>query len=141
MKTSLLLPLLSAATLPAQEFTIDWSTIDGGGTPPSGGAEFTLTGSIGQFDAGPAPGTGASEFSLIGGYWAAEESPLDLGLSMQRNGGTVTLTWDGTRGIPIVLERSADLRTWLPLSPQPAGPPHTENVASVTRRYYRLRRQ
>ena len=141
MKTFLLLPLLSAATLRAQEvFTIDWSSIDGGGTLPAGAGEFTITGSIGQFHAGTALGTGTSEFSLTGGYWTVAEMPLDLGLTMSRTGNSVILAWDGSRGIPVVLERSADLRAWAPVSPQPAGPSFTENIASIARRYYRLRR-
>jgi hypothetical protein len=51
---------------PAQTFSIDWSTIDGGGWTSTGGA-YSLSGTIGQPDAGPAL-TGGN-FSVTGGFW------------------------------------------------------------------------
>lgn len=53
--------------LNAQNFSIDWFTIDGGGGTSTGGV-FSLTGTIGQPDAG-GPLTGANYF-LTGGFWA-----------------------------------------------------------------------
>ncbi len=50
----------------AEEFAIDWHTIDGGGGTSVGGA-FMLAGTIGQADAG-VPLTGG-DFELIGGFW------------------------------------------------------------------------
>ena len=133
--------MLSAAVLRAQStFTIDWSSITSGSTASPGTGECSLTGSVGQLAPGIPAGGAAGSFSLTGGYWAAEESPMELGLAMQRTGNTVTLTWDGSRGIPVVLEQSADMRTWVPVSPQPTGASFTENIATVSRRSYRLRR-
>ena len=51
----------------AQQYSIDWHTIDGGGGASTGGV-YSVSGTIGQPDAG-GPLTGGS-FSLIGGFWA-----------------------------------------------------------------------
>ena len=66
--------LVLLTVMPASaQFSIDWSTIDGGGGVSSGGP-FELSGTIGQYDAGAA--MSGADFSLTGGYWsgsAAEE--------------------------------------------------------------------
>ena len=69
MKTLLALLALSAslASSVAQNFTIHWHTIDGGGGTSTGGV-FTVNGTIGQPDAG-GPMTGGG-YSLTGGFWA-----------------------------------------------------------------------
>jgi len=51
----------------AQNFAIDWHTIDGGGGTSTGGVYF-VSGTIGQPDAG-GPMTGGS-YSVTGGFWA-----------------------------------------------------------------------
>jgi hypothetical protein len=51
----------------AQSYSIDWSTIDGGGSTSTGGV-YSVSGTIGQHDAGD-PMTGG-DFSLTGGFWA-----------------------------------------------------------------------
>ncbi|MGJ8636687.1 MAG: hypothetical protein ACSHX5_07570 [Phycisphaerales bacterium] len=63
------------------DFSIPWSTIDGGGIINSTGGSFTLSGTIGQPDAGPTM-TGGS-FSLTGGFWAGVNSapPCDADLN------------------------------------------------------------
>ena len=63
---SFLLSTLTVAT--AQNYSIDWFTIDGGvGT--SVGGPYSLTGTIGQPDANQQPMTGGN-FSLRGGFWS-----------------------------------------------------------------------
>jgi hypothetical protein len=57
----------------ADEFEIDWFTIDGGGGYSSDGGEFELEGTIGQPDASPALAGG--EFELIGGFWVVATGP------------------------------------------------------------------
>lgn len=52
---------------PTPDFAIDWYTIDGGGGT-STGADFSLTGTIGQFDAAPG-GAQAGGYTLVGGFW------------------------------------------------------------------------
>ena len=120
-------------------FTIEWSSIDGGGGPVTGDGEFTLTGSsLGQATAGDPDDGPPGEFAISGGYWTFDlEPPPELNLAMQLDGDTVTLTWaDG--GFTVVLESSADLDLWEPVDPQPAGPPFQE--PSGQRRFYRLTR-
>ena len=132
--------LVAASAAAGQDtFRIEWSTIDSGGSPPPGTGEFTVAGSIGHFDTGSATGEPPGEFDITGGYWTFDlETPLDLGLKMQLDGGTVTLTWDGSTDIPVVLESSVDLQLWEPVSPQPSAPLFLEPAG--TRRYYRLTR-
>ena len=56
----------TTATANAQ-FSIPWSTIDGGGGQSTGG-EFQVNGTIGQHDAGNTMSGGS--FTLSGGFWA-----------------------------------------------------------------------
>ncbi len=62
----------------AQDFAIDWYTVDGGGAMFTTGGDFELSGTIGQPDAG-AIMTGG-DFELAGGFWAgAAEEPFCFG--------------------------------------------------------------
>ena len=55
----------TAVAVHAQQYLIDWSTIDGGGGTSTGGV-FTVSGTIAQ----PAAGQMSSgEFTLVGGFW------------------------------------------------------------------------
>jgi hypothetical protein len=63
---SFLLSFLSVAT--AQNYSIDWFTIDGGAGTSTGGP-YSLTGTIGQSDANQQVMTGGN-FSLSGGFWS-----------------------------------------------------------------------
>ncbi len=65
--TALLLMLCSSVVAVAQNYSIDWSTIDGGGGTSTGGV-YSVSGTIGQPDAGPAM-TGGN-YSLTGGFWS-----------------------------------------------------------------------
>lgn len=71
---SLLVLLVAAiATALAQDYAIDWCTIDGGGAGVSNASSsggYTLSGTIGQPDAGDqsTPMTGGV-YSLVGGFW------------------------------------------------------------------------
>ncbi len=75
--TGLALWVLSFTLLAANaqtNFTINWSTIDGGGGVSTGGV-YSVTGTIGQPDAGRMTG---GNFSLDGGFWgvvAAVQTP------------------------------------------------------------------
>jgi|GEM_PF-4774072 len=129
--------MIPCAVFSQESFSIEWSAIDGGGGLTGGAGEFSITGSsIGQFAAGDPDGGPPGEFDITGGYWTFElEPPVDRNLTMQLDGGTVTLTWDAGAS-PVVLESSADLELWGPVDPQPAGPPFAE--PSGQRRFYRL---
>ena len=52
----------------AQQYSIDWFTIDGGGGTSTGGV-YSVSGTIGQPDANATPMTGGN-FSLTGGFWS-----------------------------------------------------------------------
>jgi hypothetical protein len=58
---------LSASSLRAQSYSIDWYKVSGGGGTSSNG-QFTVSGTIGQHDAG-GPMTGGN-YSLTGGFWS-----------------------------------------------------------------------
>jgi len=62
----LLLGISPVAT--AQNYSIDWFSIDGGAGTSVGGP-YSLSGTIGQPDANPQPMTGGN-FSLSGGFWS-----------------------------------------------------------------------
>jgi hypothetical protein len=51
----------------AQNYSVDWFTIDGGGGTSTGGV-YSVSGTIGQPDAGPAMTNG--QYSVTGGFWA-----------------------------------------------------------------------
>jgi hypothetical protein len=61
--------LISGLCLPAfaQNYSIDWHTIDGGGGTSTGGV-YSVSGTIGQPDAGGPLTNG--QYSVSGGFWA-----------------------------------------------------------------------
>lgn len=80
-----------AAVAPAQFYSIDWFTIDGGGGTSAGGG-YSLSGSIGQPDASTMSG---GSYSLDGGFWGAIPiqtvgAPL---LSTIQSNGNVVVYW------------------------------------------------
>jgi hypothetical protein len=60
----LLSPLVAHAIAPG--YTLDWWTVDNGGTTSSVGGRYALNGAIGQPDAGMLSGAG---YTLGGGFW------------------------------------------------------------------------
>lgn len=87
--------LLSAFCFRAwgQSYSLDWSTIDGGGGT-STGSVYSLTGTIGQPDAGAMSG---GNYTLQGGFWgiiAAVQTPGAPSLSIFRTTtNTVAVSW------------------------------------------------
>jgi hypothetical protein len=67
MAAGLLLATAGLNAVRAQSYSIDWSTIDGGGGVSTGGV-YQVNGTIGQPDAG-APMTGGN-YSVSGGFWS-----------------------------------------------------------------------
>jgi len=57
--------LLSICAIGYADYSITWSTIDGGGGT-SGGGQYALTGTIGQPDAAYSAG---GDYELLGGFW------------------------------------------------------------------------
>ena len=77
----------------SQSYSIDWSTIDGGGGTSTGGV-YSVSGTIGQPDAGQMSG---GNFSVSGGFWgliAAVQTPGAPTLSIFRTTtNTVVVSW------------------------------------------------
>jgi len=85
---ALLMPLLAARA----QYSIDWSSIDGGGGTSTGGV-YSVSGTVGQPDAGTMNG---GAYSLTGGFWgliAAVQTPGAPALTITRTNGAVTVSW------------------------------------------------
>lgn len=66
--------LLLLAVAATAQYTIDWSTMDAGGSSGSAGT-YAMSGTLGQLDAT----TGAAgSIAFRGGYWALVDEPLPL---------------------------------------------------------------
>ena len=77
----------------AQNYSVDWFKIAGGGGTSSNG-QFALTGTMGQADAGAAMSGG--NYSVTGGFWAllrVEQTPGAPHLYIADSGGAVTVFW------------------------------------------------
>ena len=144
----LLFSLLSFAfCLCAQaQFSIDWSTIDGGGGTSTGGV-YTVSGTIGQPDAGAMSG---GPFTLVGGFWglvAAVQTPGAPLLSVTRSNAVVIVSWSKADPdwklvfTPNLVATGTNIWTLIP-------PPYPTNAtdcvvtepAPVGNKFYRLRK-
>jgi hypothetical protein len=102
----------------AQNFTIDWFTIDGGGGTSTGGV-YSLNGTIGQPDANAQPLTGGN-FSLVGGFWSliAVQTPGAPLLTIRlTTTNTAVVSWPSP-STGFTLQQNTDLNTanWLAAS-------------------------
>ncbi len=86
--------LFCSSSSQAQSYTIDWSTIDGGGGTSTGGV-FAVSGTLGQPDAGPTMSGG--NYSVDGGFWgiiAAVQTPGAPLLTIFRTAtNTAVVSW------------------------------------------------
>ena len=87
--------LVAAFCLPvgAQQYSIDWYNVAGGGGTSTGG-NYGVSGTIGQHDAA-GPMTGGN-YSLTGGFWAlisVVQTPGAPTLYISHSGNTVTIYW------------------------------------------------
>lgn len=92
-KIILLFGLLIPALSRAQNYSINWYKVAGGGGASSN-APYSLSGTIGQHDAG-GPMTGGN-YSLTGGFWALYsviQTPGAPPLYITHSGSTVTVFW------------------------------------------------
>jgi hypothetical protein len=105
---------LSAA---AQNYSIDWYKVAGGGGASSGGA-FSLTGTIGQPDAG-GPLTGGN-YSLTGGFWSLVGTVPSTNSSVPNltiryaSPNTVVVSWPNTGSFSLQQKASVNSGTWAP---------------------------
>lgn len=99
--------LLTAEGLLAQQYSIDWYKIAGGGGT-STGSTYQVTGTIGQPDAS-APMSGG-HYSLTGGFWSlisvAQTSGAPM-LHISHSGNVVTVYWQDVFGWS--LQQNSDL--------------------------------
>lgn len=75
----------------AQNYSLDWSTIDGGGGTSSGGT-YAVSGTLDQTDASMSGGN----YRLEGGFWniiAALQTPDAPRLAVSATGGVLTVSW------------------------------------------------
>jgi hypothetical protein len=73
------LPLRFASGTIVEGYTLDWWTVDGGGTMFSTGGNYSLGGSIGQPDAGTSSG---GTYALSGGFWGGGATAHNLFLPL-----------------------------------------------------------
>jgi len=94
--------LLTAANVQAQQYTIDWYKVAGGGGTSTGGT-YTVNGTIGQPDASGAMSGG--NYSVTGGFWAlinVVQTPGAPTLYISHNGNIVTVYWQAVAGWNLV---------------------------------------
>jgi hypothetical protein len=106
--TAVTLGALTSAS--AQTYSIDWYKVAGGGGT-STGAQYVVSGTIGQHDAG-GPMTGGN-YSLTGGFWsliAAVQTPGAPLLTVFRTAtNTVVISWPAP-STGFTLQQNPDLK-------------------------------
>jgi len=99
MKRSILFCLLASGfclSAMAQQYSMDWYKVAGGGGTSTGGT-YAVSGTIGQHDAG-GPMTGGN-YSLTGGFWAlisVVQTPGLPNLIVTHSGNSVIVSWPNT---------------------------------------------
>ena len=90
---SAVLLLLSLGVSFAQNYAIDWWTIDGGGGTSTGGV-YSISGTIGQPEASATAMTGGA-YSVTGGFWAlqAVQTPGAPLLAIARTTTNTVAVW------------------------------------------------
>src|SRR5262249_46476369 len=134
---------LAAAVSHAQNYSIDWFTIDGGGGTSTGGV-YTVSGTIGQPDAGRMSG---GNFTLEGGFWgiiAAVQTPGAPLLTVRVSGtNSVIITWPSpSTGFGLFQNTNVAGTNWTSVATSPTDDGTTKTVIitpPVGNRYYRLR--
>jgi hypothetical protein len=123
----------------AQQYSIDWYTVDGGGGT-STSAVYSVTGTIGQPDAGTTMNGG--NFALTGGFWSivtAVQTPGAPLLSILRNTGGVILSWPSP-STGYLLQKNTDLNTtnWVQVltTPSDDGTNKTVTVTPAAGNWY-----
>jgi hypothetical protein len=132
------LAFLAIALTARAQYSIDWSTIDGGGGT-STGSVYSVTGTIGQPDAGGPMTNG--QFSVTGGFWALPTAVQTTNAPtltiVPATPGQATISWTpNTSGF--VLQENLSLATtnWVD-SPSSTNNPVTV-PATFPAKFYRL---
>ena len=138
------LQLLTGAAA-AQQYTIPWFKIAGGGVTQSAGGPYTLGGTIGQFDAGRVTG---GAFRSEGGFWGIQIQQLGFPrLSIAGAGSNIVVSWfTAEPGLILQSANTLDVPApWSDVVAPVATVDLTSSVTlgiatSVTNHFYRLRR-
>jgi hypothetical protein len=140
MKASMMLAVLfTAFTAAAQNYAINWFTIDGGGGEAGGGG-YSLRGTIGQPDAGAMSGSG---FSIAGGFWTEIAPPTALpSLRIARMGPNAIIAWPNPSTGFQLQEAAALPGMWSTVgqSPTIVGSEKQVTVPAMGSRFYRLQK-
>ena len=113
----------------AQNYSIDWFTVDGGGGTSTGGA-FSVNGTVGQPDAGHLSG---GNYAIDDGFWgiiASVQTPGMPPLTITRTStNTVAVSWPSP-STGFVLQQNGNLSTtsWVNASQIPADDGTTKSV-------------
>ena len=105
--------LLIAFKLCAQQYSVDWYKISGGGGTSSNG-QYSVSGTIGQPDASGAM-TGGN-YSLTGGFWsliAVVQTPGAPTLTVTHSGNNVIVSWPSpATGFDVAAELQSETANW-----------------------------
>jgi hypothetical protein len=137
--------LAAAGVTSAQNYSLDWFSVDGGGGTSTGGV-YTVTGTIGQPDAGTTLKGG--NYSLEGGFWgliAAIQPPGPPSLTIGWTAtNAVIICWPSpSTGWTLLQNTNVNTTNW---SGVPTTPSDDGNTKSVTvappagKRFYRLKK-
>ena len=136
--------LLVPAALFAQQYSVDWFKVAGGGGASSNG-QYSVAGTIGQPDAGHMSG---GNYSLDGGFWgiiAAVPSPgaplLTITLNPQLS--TVTISWPSpSSGFSLQESPTLSPASWKTVPPTNSDNGTIKSIVVPTgpgNRFYRLK--
>ena len=135
--------LLLTATAQAQSYSIDWSTVDGGGGTSTGGV-YAVSGTIGQPDANLQPMTGGN-YLLTGGFWSlyAVQTPGAPALRIfLTTTNTAVLAWLApATGFTLLQNTNLATTNWVPVTNTVnVGGSENQVIVSppVGNRFYRL---
>ena len=144
MKTKRFLLLAAASLLPltgfAQQYSIDWFTLDGGGGASTGGV-YAVSGTLGQPDAGT-PMAGGN-YSLTGGFWvlpiAVQTTNAPILTIVPFGSGQARISWvPNTPGFVLQESTSLSPPNW---GNSPSGAANPVTVpAPPPSKFYRLRK-
>jgi len=112
--SSLFLLSLTVSAIQAQQYSVDWYKIAGGGGTSTGGV-YSISGTIGQPDASGAM-TGGN-YSLTGGFWsliAVVQTPGLPNLTIAFAGpNSVTVSWPNTGSYTLQTNNNLSASNWL----------------------------
>jgi hypothetical protein len=123
---------LLALDLQAQQYSIDWYKISGGGGTSSNG-QYSVSGTIGQHDAGGAMTGGA--YSVTGGFWSLISVVQTAGgpvLSIAHSGNSVIVSWPATAGYTLQQNNNVAVPTGWTTSGYSVSTSHGTNSITIT---------